>query len=72
MSISKFPGHMQSTKLNFSATVLTLGLKANDFRKFKTLFSESFGGSCACAPRLIAVCSLLILVARGHDPLSQH
>lgn len=31
MSISKFPGHMRSTKLNFSATVLTLGLKSGNF-----------------------------------------
>ena len=28
MSITKCPGHMRSLKLNFSATVLTLGLKA--------------------------------------------
>ena len=28
MSISNSPGHMQSVKLSFSATVLTLGLKA--------------------------------------------
>ena len=27
MSISNFSGHMQSIKLNFSATVLTLGLR---------------------------------------------
>ena len=59
MSITKCPGHMRSLKLNFSATVLTLGLKAKifeNFRKFKTLLSESFGGNCARAPRLTAVC----------------
>ena len=56
MSASKFPGHMRSTKLNCSATVLTLGLKAKNFsRKFKTLLRESFGGNCARAPRLTAV-----------------
>ena len=31
MSITKCPGHMRSLKLNFSATVLTLGLKAKIF-----------------------------------------
>ena len=55
MSISKFPGHMQSTELNFSSTVVALGLKAKIFGNFKTLLSESFGGNCARAPRLIAV-----------------
>ena len=28
MFVSKFAGHMQNIKLNFLATVLTLGLKA--------------------------------------------
>ena len=45
MSITKFPGHMRSLKLNVSATVLTLGLKAKTFEKFKTLLSESFVGT---------------------------
>ena len=54
MSITKCPGHIRILKLNFSATVLTLGLKAK-IRKFKTLLSESFGGNCARAPRLTAV-----------------
>ena len=60
MSISRFPGHMRSIKLNFSAIVLTLGLKAKiyeDLRKFKTLLSESFGWNCARATRLTAVCT---------------
>ena len=35
---------MQSLKLNLSATVLTLGLKAKIVDNFKTLLSESFGG----------------------------
>ena len=57
MSITKCPGHMRSLKLNFSVTkVLTLGLKSENVRKFKTLLSESFGGNCAHAPRLTAVC----------------
>ena len=55
MSISKFSGHIRSTKLNFLATLLALGLKVKKFQKFKTLVSESFGGKCARAPRLIAV-----------------
>ena len=55
MSISRFPGHMRSIKLNFSATVLILGLKAKLFEKLNTLLSESFGGNCARAPRLTAV-----------------
>ena len=55
MSITKCPGHMRSLKLNFSATVLTLGLKAKIVDNFKTSLSESFGGNCARAPRLTAV-----------------
>ena len=51
MSISKFPGRLPSIKLNFSATVLTLCLMLN----------KSFGGNCARAPRLTAVCLLLQL-----------
>ena len=58
MSISKFPGHMRSTKLNFSATVLTLDLKAKIFEK--TTLSESFAGNCARAPRLTAVCKYAV------------
>ena len=47
MSISKFSGHMRSTKIIFSANVLTLRLKGIIF--------ESFGGNCARAPPLAAV-----------------
>ena len=57
MSISKFPGHMRSAKLTFSATVLTLGLK--DFVKRKIC------GNCARAPRLTAVCSIRALQSRS-------
>ena len=39
MSISKFRGHIRSKKLNFTATVLTLGLKAEIFRKFKKVLA---------------------------------
>ena len=35
MFITKFPGHMRSLKLNFSATVLTLGLKAKIFENLR-------------------------------------
>ena len=38
MSISKFPGHMQSTKLILSATVLTLGQKAKIFGNFRLYY----------------------------------
>ena len=54
MSITKCPGHMRSLKLNFSATVLTLDLKAKNFRKFKTV-KRNFEENCARAPRLTAV-----------------
>ena len=54
MSITKCPGHMRSLKLNFSATVLTLGLKAKSFENLR-LLSESFGWNCARATRLTAV-----------------
>ena len=60
MSICKFPGHIRSTKLNLSATVFILGLKA------KTLLSESFGGNCARAPRLTAVWNVLEHVPRRY------
>ena len=35
MSITKCPDHMRSLKLNFSATVLTLGLKAKIFENLR-------------------------------------
>ena len=54
MSITKCPGHMRSLKLNFSATVLTLGLKAKIFENLR-LLSEGFGENWARAPRLTAV-----------------
>ena len=41
MSISKFPDHMRSIKLNFSATVLTLVLKAKIFENLR-LCEERF------------------------------
>ena len=40
MSISKSPGHMRSTKLNFSATVLTLGLKAKIFGNLRLYLAK--------------------------------
>ena len=47
MSINKFSGHLRSMKLYFSATVLTLGLKAKNFENFEFVFeNESFGGNC--------------------------
>ena len=41
MSITKCPGHVRSLKLNFSATVLTLGLKA---KIFENLSQAKFWG----------------------------
>ena len=54
MSITKCPGHMRSLKLNFSATVLTLGLKAKIFENLR-LCKRKLWGNCARAPRLAAV-----------------
>ena len=54
MSITKCPGHMRSLKLNVSATVLTLGLKAKIFENLR-LCQAKFGKNCARAPRLTAV-----------------
>ena len=45
---------MRSLKLNFS-DCLNFGLESENFRKFKTLLSESFGWNCARATRLTAV-----------------
>ena len=57
MSICKLQViYMRSIKLKFSATVLTLGLKAKVFENLRLCYlSESFGGNCARAPRLTAV-----------------
>ena len=44
MTITKCPGHMWSLKLNFSATVLTLGLKAKIFDNLRLLIWV-----CTCA-----------------------
>ena len=43
MAITIFPGHMRSLKLNFSATVLTLGLKAKIFENLR-LCKRKFWG----------------------------
>ena len=52
MSISKLPGHMRSTKLNFSATVLTLlELERENLWKFTALLSEGLAGT-AHAPHV--------------------
>ena len=51
MSISEFPGHMRSTKLNFLATVLTLGLKAKIFEKVRLCQAEVLAGT-AHAPHV--------------------
>ena len=55
MSITKCPGHMRSLKLNFSATVLTLGLKVKIFENLRLGEAKVLGGNCARAPRLTAV-----------------
>ena len=43
MSITKFPGHMRSLKLNFSATVLTLGLKVKIFDNLRLCQAKVLG-----------------------------
>ena len=43
MSIIKCPGHMRSLKLNFSATVLTLGLKAKIFENLRLCQAKFWG-----------------------------
>ena len=45
MSINKFLGHMPSTKLNFSATVLTLGLKAKIFGNLRLYYGKVLAGT---------------------------
>ena len=44
MSITKCPGHMRSLKLNFSAAVLTLGLKAKIFENLRPGEAKVWGG----------------------------
>ena len=43
MSITKCPGHMRSLKFNFSATVLTLGLKAKIFENLRLCQAKFWG-----------------------------
>ena len=43
MSITKCPGHMRSLKLNFSATVLTLGLKVKIFKNLRLCQAKFWG-----------------------------
>ena len=43
MSITKCPGHMRSLKLNFSATVLTLDLKAKIFENLRLCQAKFWG-----------------------------
>ena len=49
MSITKCPGHMRSLKLNFSATVLTLGLKAKIFENLRLCQAKFWGELCTRA-----------------------
>ena len=50
MSITKCPGHMRSLKLNFSATVLTLGLKARIFENLRPCKAKVLGELRTRAP----------------------
>ena len=50
MSITKCPGHMRSLKLNFSATVLTLGLKAKIFENLRLCEAKVLGGTGHARP----------------------
>ena len=49
MSIGKFSGHMRSTKLNLSATILTLGLKAKIFKNLRLCKAILLGGTAHAA-----------------------
>ena len=51
MSITKCPGHMRSLKPNFSATVLTLGLKAKIFETLRLCKAKVLAGT-AHAPHV--------------------
>ena len=57
MIISKFLGHMRSTKVNFSATVKTLGLKAKIFGNLRPYYVKVLAGT-AYAPRVLLLCGL--------------
>ena len=50
MSITKCLGHMRSLKLNFSATVLTLGLKAKIFDNLRLCQGKVLGGTAHVHP----------------------
>ena len=50
MSITKCPGRMQSLKLNFSATILTLGLKAKIFENLRLCLAKVLGGTAHAPP----------------------
>ena len=50
MSITKCPGHMRSLKLNFSSTVLTLGLKAKIFENLRLCEAKVLGGTGHARP----------------------
>ena len=50
MSITKCPGHMRSLKLNFSATVLTLGLKAKICENLRLVKRKFWGELRTRAP----------------------
>ena len=65
MSISKVLGHMRSTKLNFSATVLTLGLKAKIFGNLRLYKAKVLAGhapvrTCPGFDRCVRTKSLLL------------
>ena len=69
MSITKCPGHMRSLKLNFSATVLTLGLKAKVLGELRT--RPPFDRCVDRAGQSIFSIGH-ILVPRGRAPFGQH
>ena len=50
MSITKCPGHMRSLKLNFSSTVLTLGLKEKIFDNLRLCYAKVLGGTAHARP----------------------
>ena len=67
MSISKFPGHMRSTKLNFSATVLTLSWKTKGFRNLRLNSYKALWNN-ACAMRTDDNDLAKVLAGTAHAP----
>ena len=62
MAVTKISRHVRCTRVNFSDTVLTLGLKAKTCEKCMRFISDNFGENCARAPCLTASILYMIVV----------